>query len=301
MLPFRTPGRLLCGTVNTPDFAPSLGDYRGQFGLDVVAEGRVTPADARAWGAPAQVACPWALLAARGGSGGFLRLVGGTAMPGYRPLASYGWVAFEIAVADAFGLRAGIDETAFRVLGEPKRVPGFDSFIPFQVAGRAGEVLYLNTVLKPEMAALDLPVARAPVDSMFIAVLAAEDRAATLAFHVAQLGFAEGPTWSFPYSMINQSFGLPADHETTLTMTCMGRIPAAEIDQYPSAALHRVRSPGELPPGNAMVTMAVASLDSVRAPFIEPPVVHDGPLYGGARAACLWGPSGELIELVEVG
>lgn len=296
---FRVPGRILCGTVNTPDLAASLADYSGQFGLVPVEEGRVSLDLARCWGAPAQAGRPYALLTAPGGAGGFFRLVQGSAMPAYRPLRTWGWAAFECTVADAFALHAGIDTLCFQVLGAPRLVPGFDTFIPFQVAGRAGEVLYLNTVLKPEMAELALPVATARVDHIFIAVLAAGDRTGALAFHTDGLGFQEGPTWTIPYSMINNSFGLPADHPTTMTMTRTGAIPACEIDHYPDSAGPRRSAPGELPPGNAMVSFAVASLDAIRAPFIAPAAIGHGPLYAGARSACVRGPSGECIELIE--
>ena len=47
--------------------------------------------------------------------------------------------------------------SGFTVLGAPKRVAGFDNFIPFQVVGRSGEVLYRNQVLDAELADLDLP------------------------------------------------------------------------------------------------------------------------------------------------
>lgn len=297
-----THGGLLCGTVVAPDFAAALADYRRELALEVVEEGRVSPDLARSWGAPAQVAQPYALLAPReGGSGGFLRLVRGTPVPDHRPLRSYGWAAFELTVRDAFALHARIDQEAFRVLGAPKLVPGFSNFIPFQVAGRSGEVLYLNTVLESRMSGLDLPHAQAEVDRMFIAVLAAEDRAATVRFHVEALGFEEGESFTIPYSMINDSFGLPADHLTTMTMTKVGRMPANEVDGYPEAARHRPRAPGELPPGNALVTFAVRSLDKVAVPFLEPPVVRQGPLYRGARVASVIGPSEERMELVECG
>lgn len=298
--PFRVPGRILAVTVNTgPAFEACLADWCGQFGFEVVEQARVSPDLARSWGAPAMVANRMALIAAPDGAGGLVRLVEGTAMPGYRPLRSYGWAAFEFTVKDGAALHARLDTSAFRVLGAPEPVPGFDAFIPFQVLGRAGEVLYLNTVLKPATEGLDLPIATATVDQCFIAVLAAEDRAQTLAFHVGKLGFEEGGTFTFAYRMINRSFDLPDTHQTIITMTKTGRIPASEIDQYPDAAVHRARSPGELPPGNSMVSFAVTSLDRVSAPFIEPPVARVGPLYAGRRAASVWGPSGELIELVE--
>jgi hypothetical protein len=293
----RNHGAILCGTMLAPAFDAALADYRGALGLPVVEEGRVSPDLARSWGAPAQVGCRFALLKA---GRGFLRLVGGSVVPeGFRPLRTYGWAAYEMSVADAFALHVRLEGGPFAVLGAPKRVPGFTSFIPFQVAGRSGEVLYLNTVLESRTAGLDLPLAESQVDGMFIAVLAAEDRAATVRFQVEALGFEAGETFRFPYSMINNSFGLPDAHETEVTMTCVGRAPACEVDQYPEGADHRPRSAGELPPGNSLVTFAHRDLDAVAAPFIEAPVRRDGPLYGGARVATVIGPAGERIELVE--
>lgn len=296
------PGALLCGTVLAPDFEGALGDYLSLLAMRVVEEGRVSPDLARSWGAPAQVGCRLALLApADGGSGGYLRLVEGSPVAGYRPLRTFGWAAFELTVADSFALHERMQGGPFEVLGPPKRVPGFANFIPFQVAGRSGEVLYLNTVLESRMAGLDLPVAKAEVDRMFIAVLAAADRAEAVRFQVEQLGLEEGETFRFPYSMINRSFALPEDHATDVTMTRVGRSPVAEIDQYPEAAGFRPRSPGELPPGNALVTIAVASLEQIRAPFIEPPRVRDGPLYRGCPVATVIGPADERLELVACG
>jgi hypothetical protein len=76
-------------------------------------------------------------------------------------------------------------------------------------------------------------------------------------------------------------------------------VPATEIDQYPDAATPRPRHDGALPPGNAMVSFLVADLDAVAAPFAAPPQAFDGPFYRGRRAATVWGPDGEAIELIE--
>ena len=56
-----------------------------------------------------------------------------------------------------------------------------------------------------------------------------------------------------------------------------------------------------LPPGNALVTLAMRDLDACKVDWITPPVVRDGPLYEGRRAGTCLGYAGELIELVEVG
>ncbi len=294
---FDVPGRIKCGTAVVPDLAASLADYTGTLRLRVIDDGAVPAELAASWNTPASAGRRSVLLASDGAPG-YLRLVEGTPVPDYSPLRTFGWAAFELTVADVWALHAGIGD-GFTVIGAPKLVPGFDTFIPFQVTARGGETLYLNQVLKPESGGLDLPSAQAWVDHMFIAVLAAPDRAAALAFHVEALGFEAGETWTIPYSVINNSFGLPADTLTAMTMTATGRLPATEVDQYPAAATPRPRVAGELPPGNAMISFIVRDLDAIRAPLIAPPARRDGPLYAGRRTACVTGAAGELIELIE--
>lgn len=295
---FDIPGRIKCGTVSAPDFAATLADYTGTLGLAVVDDRPVTAALAASWGAPACAGRRTVLLSAPDGTPAFLRLVEASASD-YRPLQTHGWAAFEHTVADCDALHAMMPGSGFAVIGAPQRVAGFDNFIPFQVSGRNGEVLYLNQVLDAAMADLDLPHTSARVDEMFIAILASPDRAAAVAFHCEALGFEAGDTWSIPYSVINNSFGLPADTITDMTMTRQGRMPGSEIDQYPAAATPRTVPPGELPPGNAMVSFICASLDTIKAPFLAPPARRDGALYAGRRTAVVRGASGELIELIE--
>ncbi len=298
---FDRPGRIKCGTISTPDLAGSLADYVTDLGLAIIEDGIVSATLAAAWGAAASAGRRMVLLRHPEARPGYLRLVEATPTPGFQPLRSYGWAAFEHCVADCTALFDAISVSgAFAVIGAPKLVAGFDNFIPFQVTGRAGETLYLNQVLKPGMSDLDLPMTMARVDHMFIAILAAPDRAAAIAYHRDALGFEVGETWSIPYGVINNSFGLPATNLTDMTMTRTGRMPATEIDQYPATASPREIPAGELPPGNAMISFMTASLDSVKAPFLAPPRRLDGPLYEGRRAACVRGTAGELIELIEV-
>jgi catechol 2,3-dioxygenase-like lactoylglutathione lyase family enzyme len=299
MAGFDVHGRIKCGTVATPAFAASLADYVDRLDLRVVEEGEVPLRLAAGWGTPTMTGRRYALLTSTSGSPGFLRLVEASAVPAYRPLRSYGWASFELTCQAVFELHDRIAGRGFDVIGAPKLVPGFDNFIPFQVTGRAGEVLYLNEVLQGSMSGLDLPKAEAPVDFTFIAVLAVPDVDAAVAFHVERLGFEAGDTYVIPYSVINNAFGLPADHPTKMTMTRAGRLPASEVDGYPDGTVERPTAPGELPPGNALVSFITRSLDAVKAPFLSEPARHEGPLYAGRRTACVRGAAGELIELIE--
>jgi len=299
MDPFDTHGRIKCVTVNTPVYDASLADYLERLELRIAERGEVPAALAGSWGAAATGGRRYALLTSASDSPGFVRLVEGSPVPGYAPLRSYGWASFEITSQAVFALHDRIAGRGFEVIGPPKLVPGFDNFIPFQVTGRAGEVLYLNEVLQGSMSGLELPKAAAAVDFTFITVLAAPDAEAATRFHTERLGFERGETYVIPYSVINNAFGLPADHKTAMTMTKVGVLPASEIDQYPDGTVERPTAPGELPPGNALVTFVTRSLDAIDAPFLSEPARRDGPLYAGRRTACVRGAAGELIELIE--
>ncbi len=294
-------GQIACGTVVTPDFEESLADYVRVLQLAVIESNTVSPMLAASWGAPKSGGKRTALLRSANPAGNIIRLVEGTRVPSYVPIRSYGWVSLEITVADVWALHDAISaDGAFKVIGAPKLVEGFDNFIPMQVIGRAGEVLYLNKVLK-SMTALDLPAAHAWVDSIFIGILAARDRKAAVDFQVEALGYEEDATYEITYTVINNAFGLPDSVKTAMTMTKLGRLPVVEVDQYPAQAIDRPCAPGELQPGVAMLTLAVPSLETCQPHWIAPPVVRDGPLYRGHRCCTVKGPSGELIELIEIG
>jgi hypothetical protein len=84
-------------------------------------------------------------------------------------------------------------------------------------------------------------------------------------------------------------------------MVQCGRLPIIEVDDFPAAATTRPTAPGCLPPGNALVTLTVDSLDTCRCDWISAPVVREGSLYAGRRVATTLGQAGERLELIELG
>ena len=296
---FDTHGRIKCGTVTTPMFEASLDDYTGVLKLDVAEQGTVSESLAASWNTPGSAGKRYALLQPKSGAACFIRLVEGSHVADYRPLRSYGWAALEITVEDVWKLHEAIlEHGVFEVIGPPKLVDGFTNFIPMQVVGRAGEVLYLNKV-NHSMPGTDLPQANSWVDHIFITILAAPDREAAVAFYREQIGFPEGDTYELIYSIINKAFGLPEDRKCKITMTQVGKLPGNEVDDYPAATTPRPAAAGELPPGVAMISYLVDDLDTVTAPFLTPPARREGPLYAGRRSASVIGAAGELLELIE--
>ncbi|WP_246263180.1 VOC family protein [Parasphingopyxis algicola] len=291
-------GTILGGVVATPDLDAALADYEGILGLKLIERGALPDDLAASWGVPASAGRPTAILQPQSGAPCFIRLVEQPDHPDFMPTRTHGWAAYELTVQDVFGWPDRLQGSGFDIVGPPKELEGLPFFVPMQVTGRGKEMIYLNEV-RENTPSSDLPHAQSPTDHIFIVILATPDRAATVAWYRERLGLDEGDTYTLEYSMINDAFGLPAGTQSDLTMVQNDRLPIVEVDDYPAEATDRARHDGMLPPGNAMVTLAVDDLDALACEWITPPTARQGPLYDGRRAATVIGPAGELLELVE--
>ena len=293
-------GTILGGLSTVPDLDAALAAYRDTLGLALVEDGRVSSGLAASWGCEAIADARYAALQPRSGAPCWFRLIEQPDHADFRPTTTYGWAAFECSVLDVWSWPEKLPAEQFTIVGPPKEIMGIEpAFIPMQVLGPGREMVYLNEVLR-DMPDSDLPRAQSPVDRIFICVLAAPDREGAVAWYRDRLGLDRGADFTIPYTMINQAFGLPGDTRTTLTMVAQGRMPIVEVDDYPNSATPRPRIHGQLPPGNAIVTLAMSDLDACDVEWIMPPATRDGALYAGRRAAVTIGPAGELLELVEV-
>jgi catechol 2,3-dioxygenase-like lactoylglutathione lyase family enzyme len=293
-------GTIMGGVVVTPDLAASLADYQGRLGLDLVEQGPLPAGLAASWGCAGSACAPYAMLRPQSGAHCFIRLVEQPDHADFQPTRSYGWAAYELTVKDVFGWPDRLDGSGFRVIGPPKEIAGLPYFVPMQVLGRGDEMIYLNEVAM-DTPSSDLPKAHSLTDHIFIVILAAKDRMASVDWYRHALRLDEGESYTLEYTMINAAFGKPAGTQSVITMVQNERLPILEIDDYPAEATDRPQHADMLPPGNALVTLAVESFDDVDVEFVTPPVLRHGDLYMGNMAATVRGPSGELVELIETG
>lgn len=292
-------GSILGGLTTVPDLDAALRDYRDVLGMEVPESGTLSPDLAESWACPASAGKNMAVLQPASGAQCFIRLVEQPDHPGFKPTTTYGWAAYELTVQDVFGWPDRLSGSGFDIIGPPKEIAGLPFFVPMQVLGTGREMVYLNEV-REDTPSTDLPHARSLTDHIFICILATPDRAQTVAWYKDNLHLSEADTYSLEYSMINKAFGKPAGTMSTLTMVQNDRLPIFEVDDYPAEATHRPRHDGMLPPGNALVTLAVDDLDRINAEWITAPVSREGALYQGRRTAALKGPAGELLELIEI-
>jgi catechol 2,3-dioxygenase-like lactoylglutathione lyase family enzyme len=294
-----THGQILGGIITTPDLDAALADYQGRLGLDLVEAGTLSHSLASSWGCSASAGARMAALRPKSGAPCFLQLVEQVVPEGFTPTRTYGWAAYELSVQDVFGWPERLTGSGFEIVGPPKPIDGLPYFIPMQVIGRGGEMIYLNEVAC-DTPSSDLPKAKCPVDHIFICILATPDLTGTVAWYRERLNLDEGGSYTLEYTMINKAFGLPAGTQSTISMVQKARLPIIEVDGYPPTATIRPGDPTRLPAGNALITLAVDSLDALRLDWITPPALQEGALYAGRRAATTIGPAGERLELVEI-
>ncbi len=294
-------GHIACGTISVGDLDRAVDGYQKWLSQEVVETGLLSTDLAVAWGASAVANARYAIVQPPGNALSSIRLVEIPQMH-HTPAVSLGWNAFEITVKDVFALADHLEASPFDIVGPPKEVDGFTSFIPMQVFGPDGEVLFLNQVRHSD-ADTELPIAESAVGEIFIVVLASPDREASAQQHAQLMTMDVGATHSLRYGLINRAFNYSADTQQTITMVQKGRAPYLQVDQYPEGALRRSTATGGLPMGNAMVSVLVDSLgDALMKGGATGPVVRpEGCVYQGRPACVVTGLAGELIELIEIG
>lgn len=291
--------RFRAATVTTPDLATFEADYAARLGYVVRERGRVSRELATSWGAPRVAGRPYLLLSPDAAPDVYIRAVRAPLARDYRPMTTYGWNAIEIVVDNTDATFERVRGGPFKVIGEPANLSGYPSIRAFQVEGRSREVLYLTSETG-DRSRSPLPAPNGPIGRIFIMVVAAGDAPGLVDWYARSFGLSPGALRDRPVGVLQRAQGLGPDHLLPLTTARLAQ-PGnlLELDGYSANAGPRRVRRGELPPGVAMTTMSVRSLDALQVPFLSPPVADPGALYGGRRTATVRGFAGELIELVE--
>lgn len=294
-------GPILCATFTSPDPAASARDYVTHLDQTVVEHGPLLADLAASWGAPAAAGRPSVLLRPRSAEPGWFRIVQGAAAP--PPFAAFGWLAMEILVKSTDAVSTRLRDTPFREIEPPHDLGVVKGVRAMQAVGRAGEVLYLTE--RDEISRFRYRFAMGEVDRIFIIVLGAQDYDASRAFYEKHFHVPIGITAESAQTYKLTAMGLPLGRKYRLLTFVLagGQEVAGKIqhDDHPAEARRNDKPADDLPPGIALVTFEVPSLDGIALPFIAPPRIIDAPPYDGRRVATCIGPSGELIELAARG
>ncbi|MSO66138.1 MAG: hypothetical protein EXQ85_10185 [Alphaproteobacteria bacterium] len=292
-------GPWLTSTIASPDVDVVEKMYVEWLDHRVVHRGVVGEALARSWGAPKIAGAKMALLEPDSGKQVYLRIIESPAPDGFRPLTTFGWAASELVVQNTDALQERMKRSPFRIIGPAADLEMLKDIRAMQVVGAANEVFYL-TMFKKNIDGFDLPTAHSFVDRMFIAVLASDRPEKVQGWYKQHFGITPGDVADIKLTLLDDAFGVPPrSGDYRLTVVALRGRSLVEVDGYPREARPRPRVDGHLPPGNALMSVLVDSLDGLKVKFFREPLLLSEPPYYGRRAATTLGAVGELIELVE--
>lgn len=292
-------GPWAASTVSAPDLDAVERSYIDWLGYRPVWRGAVSQALAAAWGTPAMAGRRLSVLEPESGKAVYLRLVENPMPAGYTPLTSFGWASSEVCVQDADAVEARLRKSPFRLIGPAKDLDSYPDIRATQFIGLAGEIFYF-TMFKRKIAGIDLPTAHSFIDRMFIAVLATDGPEKVQAWYLRHFGIKPNAVNTIKLGLLDDAFGVPqGSQDYGITIVPMRARSLIEVDGYPRRAKPRPVQAGHLPPGNALMTLLVDSLDTLKMEWLAPPVELREPPYFGRRTATTRGAMGELIEFVD--
>ncbi len=289
---------IIAVTLTVPDLGAIERAYGSYLDYRVIERGTLSAEVATLWHAPEMAQREYLLMQPASGAPVYLRVVQQDAVDGYAAMKTWGWNSNEILVTDTHAVHERLKGSPFTVVGEPKGLSMNPEIVAMQVLGPAGELVYLTRIPKGK-SLFNLGSARSFVDRTFIVVLGGPDMEAMRKFYSGTFGMPVTEAAPSTITVLARTWGMPMDTQFPLAIVRFPESFLIELDEYPAAATPRPQREGELPPGIAMVTFSVASLDAIDAEFLVPPRRIDAFPYAGRRAALLRGAAGELIELIE--
>lgn len=295
--------RFRFATVGAPELAAAEAMYVATLGYRVRERGVIASDLAESWGTPGMAGNAYVTLSTDGAPDDFIRLCETAAVPGYRPLTTFGWAAFEIIVDDVHAVHERLRDAGVTILAPPKPLQFMPSIVAMQAAGPSGECLYF-TMESGDRDASILPRPRGLIDRPFILVVAGPDFDDLRNWYCDRFDLRRRPLRDSLIALLQDAQDLPRDQ--VIRMTTAGLREHGylfEFDEYPSGpgfvAAPRPSAPGMLPPGCAMASIMVRAFDRVEPLAIAPPAVRAEIGYDGRRACTVRGPAGELIEFIE--
>lgn len=284
-------------TITVSNLAQVEQSWQEHFDYQTVASGTVSTELAEHWQAPRMAGDDYVLMQPANEAPVYVRLINDPAVAGYRPMTSHGWNATELLVSDTDRVAAGLEDSAFDIIGAPRDLwDAPDAPRVMQALGAGNELLYLTTN-NPAKSALGLDDSMPLAERPFIMVAGGASMDAFREFYVDTLGLTMSDPAPFRITMISKANDLPLD--TTYPLSVVNLAPGylLEVDELPAGIGPREISNGRLPSGVAVVGITanelVAGLD-----WVSPPAPLDEFPYNGREAGLLRGPGGELIEVI---
>ncbi|MDX2224452.1 MAG: VOC family protein [Rhodospirillaceae bacterium] len=292
--------RIRYATLAAPDVDAAAAWYTRFLGYRIIDVGKVDTDLAASWGAPKTAGRTYTVMVSPANRDVGVRVVAADPVPGADADTTFGWGGLEIIVQDTYKVHEAMKAGGVEIVRAPASLGApFASIHAMQVKGPIGEIIALTTETG-DPATSNLPVPQAPIDRIFLVGVSGPRIDALRDFYLTTFKMRPGPVFDGPSPRRAKALGLPATEVFPMTLVRSAeRGNTIELHALPAPAKARPRADGQLPPGVAIVSFGVASLDIAGVAYLTPPASRPKAGYGGARAATFIGPAGELIEFIE--
>lgn len=218
----------------------------------------------------------------------------------HEPLRHLGWNAIEILVEDTDTLASELEQSSyFQVVQPPAYLTDQKNIRALQATGPANEMLYLTEIHDPGKTFFNLGTAQSRVDRPFIMVLGTSDIEASRRFYQNVLKMHTTEPMAYRIAVLSEAYGVPEDSLHRIALAGLPEKLAIEMDEYPAGALPLTekKSLG----GILSISYAVSDLNALaQLPEAGETSSHEHAPFGRYRALTLRGPTGELIEFIEL-
>ena len=287
-------------TITVANLSQVETAWQEHFDYKTLERGVVSDALAEHWHAPDMAGDNYILMQPANKAANYVRMIEDEAASDYRPMTSHGWNATELLVKDPDNLAAGMADSHFNVIGEPRDLwsaPNAPRVM--QALGPGNELLYL-TRNNDAAAALGFDASTPAVERAFIMVVGGPSMASFQEFYGEQMGLTVSEPNPFKITMISKANALPIDTSYPLAVVNLSPGYLLEVDELPATIEPRTVAAGRLPTGVAVVSFTVDDALIDRFDWVSAPhVIKEFP-YAGRRVGLMRGPAGELIEVIEM-
>jgi len=289
-------GPISCVTVTAPDLAAVETAYTVYLDHQVVGRGTIDDHLATLWQAPTMAGCRYLLLSPAAGDECVFRFIEADTDPDYVPFSTFGWNAAEIMVENVDAMAQRLADSPFKILGEPQNLSFTDDIRAMQILGPGKELLYL-TEFKQPIPGLDTPIARCPVDRVFIVILGGPSMHKLQSFFSTTFGVTGADPVESRVKGMSSAFGNSPEHKYPIAALPLAGQTLIEVDEMPAQATTRPHRDGCLPAGISIISFVAQGTDMSDA---QPIGHNEAPYRSHDRVSCLPGSAGELIEILHV-
>ncbi len=287
-------------TFSAPKWEETVNAWRKLFGYKVRETGYLSSELAETWNAINNIDSRFAVLANPNYSDSILiRIIENSHPDNYEPLRSFGWSSINIKVSSLPSLITKLEKYGFEII-ENKKSENYNStnINILHIKGLSEEIVCLSEYEK-NISKIETIKSNNNVPFTFGTSLGIRDIERVQNFYYDKFKIHKNINELIEIESINNAFNLPRDTLHSIAINKIANDSIIELHEYPENAIRRPTMANQLCPGVCHISLSIPSLDMISLYWLKEPKNFKEFPYNGKRQATFYGPTGELVELIE--